>query len=381
MNTALGSSSALGCVVDGSGIQSDQVQTPLSGTAPRQIVFGRFPWVRTSDHTFLRTKIDKLAPEQEGDKGVGLNFRVCKLNGCEPALAVRIPRSIDSKWVAKELERDSQLYANMVAHENIVSMFCMVSTEKYGLVEVMPLYDGDMADYVEANPYSAKEICQWLKSVCAGLSWMHKHGWVHGDIKVENILFQSPKHGLKLAITDMGQTKKVGQTLDTRPASSNCAPEISAFWWSQRNLLCETFAGVDYVKRDICMTSHDLWSIGFMIRFMVDYFDRTNEKETKTHIHRFMSAPVPNQTSEIEKIAGRLTQRTRREQSLSFADQTVAYCRVEDSPEGKEELRALLQLARKAMAINCVARLTIAECVTQLASINSSSVRPMPFAT
>lgn len=38
---------------------------------------------------------------------------------------------------------------------------------------------------------SSRQLRTWMKSLCEGLAWFHESGWVHGDIKPENILVRS----------------------------------------------------------------------------------------------------------------------------------------------------------------------------------------------
>lgn len=67
---------------------------------------------------------------------------------------------------------------------------------------------GELFDRLEDQSHFSEEQCAKLvKQMLAAVSYLHKHGIVHRDLKLENFLFTSPDEGAELVMIDFGLSK------------------------------------------------------------------------------------------------------------------------------------------------------------------------------
>ena len=85
-------------------------------------------------------------------------------------------------------------------HPNIITVFDVVSTEKYNFLAMEFLEGGDLENQLKngLDTYSALQI---IGKISDALHLIHKQGIIHGDIKPANVLFR--RNGCPL-ITDFG---------------------------------------------------------------------------------------------------------------------------------------------------------------------------------
>jgi serine/threonine protein kinase len=78
---------------------------------------------------------------------------------------------------------------------------------------VMPLAPCNLREYLHTF-YSTREfngLLRLTKHLTAGLDWIHRNGFVHGDIKAENILVHHlPDQKPLYMIADFGQARRTG---------------------------------------------------------------------------------------------------------------------------------------------------------------------------
>ena len=76
---------------------------------------------------------------------------------------------------------------------------------------IMELVDGERLDnqYQDRRPERVEPVIEMFMHVAEGLHAMHKHGYIHADIKPNNILLVP---GGRLKIIDFGQSCPVGHT-------------------------------------------------------------------------------------------------------------------------------------------------------------------------
>ena len=87
-----------------------------------------------------------------------------------------------------------------LCHENIISAYDVTGMAPGGIKLVLELADCDLAHHIEKNNPGEKERLEIFNSLLCAVSYLHKNGIYHGDIKVHNGLMV----GGKLKLADFG---------------------------------------------------------------------------------------------------------------------------------------------------------------------------------
>jgi cyclin-dependent kinase 8/11 len=148
--------------------------------------------------------------------------------------------------------RESQPLLIIPPHPNVVELYALVLREK-GIQMITPLYPCDMARLVRTRfsagaPYAA--IRDWTRQLLRGLEHIHAHGYVHRDLKMENILVTSEG---TLRISDLGMAR---DTVSMNPSLHCTTGDVCTLW---------TRAPEIAVTRGRYDTSMDIWSLGATI--------------------------------------------------------------------------------------------------------------------
>ena len=101
----------------------------------------------------------------------------------------------------------------------------LVSTFIKNILEIYFVYHGLFITQLESSlipslccgnflkycriPYSEKDSAKIIGKLLSAISYMHKHGITHRDLKFENILFESPHPDAEIKLIDFGLSKKV----------------------------------------------------------------------------------------------------------------------------------------------------------------------------
>ncbi len=292
---------------------------------------------------------DKTKPAWFGEGG---DFRVFAIKACEPQVALRMAKNHKLPEAKLQQSKNQELYRQL-KHENLVPMLCSFSGRAEGLIEVMPLYEGDVRDYISSHTYTPNEVCRWMQPVCCALEYMRDEGISHEDIKPENILFRHCDGQMQLAITDLGWAGVIGTPFfcDT----SNCAPEVSKFWRCAIGSDFDTLAGVDYRVDYKRHSSHDVWSVAFTTLFIISPFDRLI---CKPDVSDFLRQPALSpsycrpqdiQFRPRDIVESRIMQT---KAIKRIHDEMIPGCLVQDTVMGKDQLLNVLKVAQKGMSVN-----------------------------
>ena len=137
-----------------------------------------------------------------------------QLSLAQPADAIGSPRfdyvirqTNDASVEAKRQNANFVAAATSVMHPNLIAVLD-ASTDSQLPYLVMPKIDGTtMQSHLEQPPSKKLPVALWLvRQVAQGLQALHEAGWVHGDIKPENISIGSRGH---VTVLDLGFAARI----------------------------------------------------------------------------------------------------------------------------------------------------------------------------
>merc|ERR1712157_453255 len=99
----------------------------------------------------------------------------------------------------KEMRNEVEILKTM-DHPNIVKVY-NVFERKQEIHIVMEFCSG--GDLFSRCPYSEVDAANIVGQIVSAVSYMHKHGIVHRDLKLENVLFES-RNSTQIKVIDFG---------------------------------------------------------------------------------------------------------------------------------------------------------------------------------
>ena len=115
------------------------------------------------------------------------------------------------KRIHKDFERMVKRECNMLYHINSNYVIKLLDVFRRGdyYYMVIPFYETDLFDRIEKKPIkSLNNILKILRGVAIGINDLHKIGYIHGDIKLENIMIDSCYRPM---LIDLGLAKEINQ--------------------------------------------------------------------------------------------------------------------------------------------------------------------------
>eukprot|EP01135_Chromosphaera_perkinsii_P003335 Nk52_evm35s240 gene=Nk52_evmTU35s240 len=160
-----------------------------------------------------------------GDGGCSIvKLAACKENADEVAVKIIDKKKYNTTCNVKELEKEVSILReltvrnsggkNEAVHPNIVYLKDMYECPDFMLI-IMPRGGLTLFDYLcEQKSLSEVMVTSIVSQILSGLKYLHEHNIGHGDIKLDNILFQcgDGKSGLspvKIMIVDFGSSFKL----------------------------------------------------------------------------------------------------------------------------------------------------------------------------
>ncbi len=195
-------------------------------------------------------------------------------------------------YAAQQLWKEAQTLI-LFNHPNIISvqsyLYKKDTKELYVLYEFMDV--GDLKDYVlEKGGLSEEEALRILWNIVNGLAYLHSRGYIHSDIKPENIFGKKVLKSIVWKLGDFGLLRIRGSSsvLDVKGTVGYIAPEV--------------------FKGEIHRSS-DIFSLGCLFYFMLfkrDPFECEDRKEklkrNKECIYEIPEGVSPKIRSLLERM-------------------------------------------------------------------------------
>lgn len=112
-------------------------------------------------------------------------------------------RLVEKKYL-EELRNEIDVLRDL-DHPNVVKAYEVYETKTNIFVVMEYLSGGDL--YARA-PYTESQCAPVISQICSAIFFMHKHGVVHRDLKVENVMYESKEPAAKIKVLDFGLSKK-----------------------------------------------------------------------------------------------------------------------------------------------------------------------------
>jgi serine/threonine protein kinase len=157
--------------------------------------------------------------------------------------------------------------------------------DDYVFFSKMKKYDINLYDYIKK--YKINNFTDIAKELILGLNVLHQNNFLHGDLKLANIMINNPITDLKIVLIDYGGMKTLNSIFYNRTCTITyrCPEEINY----------DVHGNNNYYKPSL---KNDIWSLGiifsellFYKSFMNDYyikindscktFDKNNENENE----------------------------------------------------------------------------------------------------
>ncbi|CAD8157209.1 unnamed protein product [Paramecium pentaurelia] len=135
--------------------------------------------------------------------------------------SIQLIKRIDNEQIfaCKELKKlkkySQQLFQNEVetlkqlTHQNIVKLIQVYESEFEYQIILQYLKGGSLNQCLKYCKLNSQEVTIIIHQILEAINYMHKNGFVHRDIKPDNILFNDLGQFSQLKIIDFGITKKL----------------------------------------------------------------------------------------------------------------------------------------------------------------------------
>lgn len=139
-----------------------------------------------------------------------------------------------------------------IVHPHIISYEWFVYTS-YGIsFFCMPVYDGDLWNFIlEKNP-SKTLILSFFDQMKKAVGYIHSIGLIHRDIKLENFLVKMMDNGIHIVLADFGFSRKISGEKD--PIYSSRFGDGTALYMAPELIVREKYPhkAPDYWAMGVC---------------------------------------------------------------------------------------------------------------------------------
>lgn len=135
-------------------------------------------------------------------------------------------------------------------HPGIIKLIEFIKADRCIILEYAPY--GDLHDYISEKNLSEEEAKPIFKQVYDAVKYIHSSGYIHGDIKPENVLLFS-KDPIVVKLTDFGFSRKW-------ESGSRFKSVCGTLGYSSPEILCQ---------KEVIGPEIDMWSLGALLYVII----------------------------------------------------------------------------------------------------------------
>ncbi|KAF9787364.1 kinase-like domain-containing protein [Thelephora terrestris] len=185
---------------------------------------------------------------------------VWKGQHCGRDVAVKVIRTFSNSDFRKLIKRfcKEAITWKILRHPNVLPLIGVTMTEaKFALVSDW-MTNGNLNEFVEANPKADRLKLRLLGDAARGLIYIHERGVVHGDLKGANIVVDQSCRAL---LADFGMLTIISGPTSFSSTTSNAQADGTARWMSPERIAPQDFGR----KNSRPSKSSDCYSLGMVV--------------------------------------------------------------------------------------------------------------------
>lgn len=145
------------------------------------------------------------------------------------------------------IQRECKLLYKLES-DHIIKIIDVFENNNYFYL-VLPYYKSDLFDYIPKLLGKPNKIFKILLGIAKGLSYMHSVGYMHGDIKLENIMLTECEEPI---IIDLGLAKKISNPDNAKRITGTL-----------------TYLPPEVIEHQHYSDKMDIWALGVMMYIMM----------------------------------------------------------------------------------------------------------------
>ncbi|MEO5682167.1 MAG: protein kinase [Chitinophagaceae bacterium] len=217
---------------------------------------------------------------------------------------------------------------------------------------VMELLDsGNFAEYYKTNK-NPEVLKKLLQDILNGLSYLHKNGIIHRDIKPGNILIKQTIEGPVAKITDFGISKKS----DSTNSNSSSALIVSIPYMAPEQLNAKRYGINEGISFNL-----DLWSLGVTIYEVITgkvLFKNSEQDNSEQIMANIMAPELPEKLNDLPEPFRNI----------------VSHCVIKNARERASKAEELMVILNSTAAISNTTELLAAQAANTIAGPETSAI-------
>jgi len=229
-----------------------------------------------------------------------------------------------------------------VFHQNIVLIKDLFVTDTQYIIVLELLNGGEVFDQiVKLGCFTEQKAAKYIREVLVGLRALHDCGFVHRDLKPDNLLLSSPQDDAHVKITDFGLAKRTnGQSLyDACGTIMYLAPEM----------IINSRAGMNYERQDGYDNKVDIWATGVILFIMLCGFPPFYDEDQTQMLDDIIKLEVGFPSPEWDEISDKTKNFVKRllekdPEKRPSAEQAIKDAWIKENVNIPEKPRSISQL-------------------------------------
>lgn len=215
-----------------------------------------------------------------GDGGMSTVYLAIQLSvGREVALKILSPELRTDPSFGDRFFREANIVGTL-SHPNIISIYDVGKEGEHYYIAMDYLPGVSCSERIKAGDLSTKDILGIVKNIASALDYAHERGFIHCDVKPDNILF---RHDGSAVLTDFGIATSTGGSKE---------PGIKSVAGTPHYMSPEQTQGKPIDGRS------DLYSLGILFYEMLTGELPYKGKDAIALAVKHLTAPVPNMPNE-----------------------------------------------------------------------------------